>query len=628
MNLEIVIYIVVMAILLLYLNWRESSGFLWVCIYVLLLAIIDSFPEINFGYAIVAVGTGIGILFEILSYLGKDPFSMIGLADLLERLIKCIGFVLKKSGVRARTKIHNAQDSADSIKAIRYLQNRQWDELDLFLRSLDPDDRYRVIQAIVDVRYRPKAFDEWLEASPQSALAHIVSGMQLIHWGWEARGGGLGDMVSDKNAVLFLERLTLAQEQLMRAIDLENRFSDAYVGLMTIAMGTGFGREEIWSYFAKALVHGKDHYQAHRQMINAVAEKWGGEPGEMFIVAHQAMANAKPGSPLAGILAEAHIEQWLYLQMCDMDQEAKLYFREKDVRDDLRNVYENIRHCDATSSEMVGALNNFAFCFYLADLNDLAKEVIGKLDGQFWEHPWDYLGNSFLAYIDTAFAIDKVLEQLKVVASDLPDIVVQRSLSKTETNNDNGDGSQLPLSNVAEHYNRRVFKTPIIVPLSVAMVILIYVGYPVLNLMGDAPGILQQLKSITFELFILCEVGLMALLFSSKKHLVNFLERFPAIHNEESLDALKVIARTNMLSALLAFAFLGVGSLMAIMTLVNYGWGVRIVVVILSITTAIVCNLYSNYEERVKQIECLDSKLDEELSNVIDCWMNKAFPNF
>ena len=616
-----------MAVLYFYLNWRESSGFLWICVYVLVLIPFEDYKPFNFIYAIFGTGAAIGITYEVLNYFGKDPFSEVSFHNLFQKALKLIGRVLKIVGVKPKVSIIDFQETEDAKKTIEYLRNSKWLELEAYLKHMESNDRNRVIESVIEVDGRPKALDKWLGERPHSAMAHIVSGLHYIHWAWEARGGGLGSTVSDKGIGLFFERLFMAKEQLERAIELENKYADPYVGLMTIAMGTGIEREAIWSYFAKALVHCENHYSAHSSMINAVAEKWGGEEGEMFVVAHQAASKAKEGSHLAGIIAEAHIEQWLYLLMCEEDEQAAIYFREQSVRDDLRNAYEKIRKTGLETAEHIQAFNNYAFCFYMADLNSLAKEVIVKLDGNYVEHPWDYLGSPFMANFDTAYAIDHAIEQLGVVTTDLPDIVVQKGLSKAGSDQQ-GDAAVTHLSEASDHHNRRVFKTPIVVPLSVLMVVVIYFGYPLLEFFGDTTGLLDNIKSRTLELFILCEIGLIGLILTGKKQLIKFLAKYPAIHNRESLEAFKVVARTNMFSALLCFTFLGAGALTGIMTIVNYSFFPSALVGILCIVASVAITIYNGYEQRMKQIECLDEELEDELESVLDCWFNKAFPNF
>jgi len=616
-----------MAALYFYLNWRESSGFMWICIYFLILIPFEDYKPFNFVYAIFGTGAAIGITYEILNYFGKDLFSEVSFHNLFQKALKLIGRVLKIVGVKPKITILDFQETDGAKKTIGYLQNSQWLELEAYLKHMESNDRHRVIESVIEVEGRPKALDKWLDERPHSAMAHIASGLHYIHWAWEARGGGLGSTVSDKGIGLFFERLFMAKEQLERAIELENKYADPYVGLMSIAMGTGIEREEIWSYFAKALVHCENHYSAHSSMINAVAEKWGGEEGEMFVVAHQAASKAKEGSHLAGIIAEAHIEQWLYLQMCEEDEQAAIYFREQSVRDDLRNAYEKIRKTGLESAEHIQAFNNYAFCFYMADLNSLAKEVITKLDGNYVEHPWDYLGSPFMANFDTAYAIDYAIEQLGVVTTDLPDIVVHKGLDKTDSEQ-KSDGATTHLSEASDHYNRRVFKAPIIVPLFILIVVMISIGYPVLEYLGNTEEMWEDLKSSSFLIFLLCEFGLLGIIFTGRKHLVEFLAKYPAIHNQESIDAFKVIARTNMFSTLMVFLFGALGLLTGIAAMIYGGWTEKIITSLAFTAVSVATAFYTGYEQRIKQIECLNEKFEDELESVLDCWFNKAFPNF
>lgn len=361
-------------------------------------------------------------------------------------------------------------------------------------------------------------------------------------------------------------------------------------------------------------------------MIHAVAEKWGGEPGEMFSIASRAAGNAESNSPLVGILAEAHVEQWLYLGMCDKEEQMTIYFRKPSVREDLVDAYSKIHNVDIDSYEMITALNNFAFCFYLCGMNELAKEVLTKVNGRFIEHPWDYLNETFLANLHTGYTIDKVLKSLDVVSTDMPEVIVKNKQGCSSEKVAASDATEIDVAE--DFFKRRVFKTPIIVPLSIACVILVYVGYPLLRLFDVEMSILEAIKGITFELFLLCNAGLFSLVLLSKKHLTAYLARYPIITDRESFDALKPIARTNMYSALMSLLFLCVGSLAAIMTIINFSWLTSITVVVMSLVTSMMFNAYNGLEQRIKQLECTEDKLEEELELILDCWMNKPFSNF
>lgn len=174
----------------------------------------------------------------------------------------------------------------------------------------------------------------------------------------------------------------------------------------------------------------------------------------------------------------------------------------------------------------------------------------------------------------------------------------------------------------------RVFKTPIVVPLSVIMVIAIYAGYILLHVSGEEVGVFPYLQSISLEVFLLCEIGMVSLIACNKAQLDGFLKQYPTIANRQALDALKSIVRTNMVSALFMLAFLALGSLTAIISILNHGLAKAILVAVLSIATARLLSWYNPLEEKVKQIECRDAALEIELNEVLQCWMHKPFPNF
>ncbi|MCG8427914.1 MAG: hypothetical protein MI754_11210 [Chromatiales bacterium] len=82
---------------------------------------------------------------------------------------------------------------------------------------------------------------------------------------------------------------------------------------------------------------------------------------------------------------------------------------------------------------------------------------------------------------------------------------------------------------------QRVFKTPIIVPLSVLMVVLIYGGYALFFLTGEETGLFAGIKGISFELFLLCETGILTLIFYNKTLLNRFLTEHPVIDSRKAL---------------------------------------------------------------------------------------------
>lgn len=174
----------------------------------------------------------------------------------------------------------------------------------------------------------------------------------------------------------------------------------------------------------------------------------------------------------------------------------------------------------------------------------------------------------------------------------------------------------------------RVFKTPIIAPLSVLMVILIYFGYSFIFFSGQDSGIFDLIKLISFELFVLCEVGIFSAIIYNKFKIDSFLNKYRMIDSKEAIEDLKKIVRTNMYSALFTLAFLGLGSLTAIMSILNLGAVKGFVVALLSIAAMVAMRWYNKSEENIKQIECSEESFEIELKSIFNCWLHKAFPNF
>lgn len=412
MSIDLGFYLFFLAIIYYYPNRQGSVGYLWACCYVPLQWFIDVKLGANGLVATTIAALSLLLTFEISRFLWEEPFSLANVIQVLRFLLGRGVRLLAIFGLKPSAKLLDHKNMKQVIEVSNNLKNGCWDDAEDLLNQMDANIRYRVIKALADIKCRPNEFDQWLEARPESAMAYIVSGHHLIQWAWEARGSGIGSTVTKKGAKLYYERLFQAREELETAIEIKNQYADPYVGLITVAMGTGFARELLWEYFAKALSLSPRHYEAHTVMINALAEKWGGDDGEMFSVAYKATADLPDGDPLVGIIPVAHIENWLYLSMCNLDIQAERYFKTQKVRNELAHAYNKISRCQLDTMEHIDALNNFAFCFYMAGMNTVSKEIIAKLGGDFVEYPWIYCSKPFISLFNTAYAVDHVLNEL------------------------------------------------------------------------------------------------------------------------------------------------------------------------------------------------------------------------
>lgn len=160
------------------------------------------------------------------------------------------------------------------------------------------------------------------------------------------------------------------------------------------------------------------------------------------------------------------------------------------------------------------------------------------------------------------------------------------------------------------------------------MVVSIYIGYVIFFFNSEETELFAHFKEISFKVYLLCEMGMILVISFNKKLLDDFLKKHPVIDGELAIKRLKPIIRMNMYSVLFLLLFLGLGALTAVMSILNHGLAISLIVVALSILLSRVMKWYNHSEESVKQIECTNSTLENKLREILECWIHKALPNF
>ncbi len=304
----------------------------------------------------------------------------------------------------------------------RLLKMRRWREINNILQNADRDDRAFYIGRITDenisVESRPAYFDAWTATEPDNAVAHLVNGFSLVNWGWEARGSGVASTVSSLMFEQFYERLQQAQDVFQRAIALDDTDPEPYVGLISIAMGLSYGEEALWEYFSQLIKRDSRHYRGHSAMLMALTEKWGGTPGAMFKFARETANRAKKGSPLHGLTAYAHVEEWLSYSMDDDDneEEQEKYFYREDVITEIVNSYNLAFPAGEPAKSdpiSIGLLNTYAFCFFHAgsQARDITRKLLLRLGRNANDYPWCYADEPFFTFLDPAYAYIYALKE-------------------------------------------------------------------------------------------------------------------------------------------------------------------------------------------------------------------------
>jgi hypothetical protein len=257
--------------------------------------------------------------------------------------------------------------------------------------TADPDLRSFYVSVATDWPGRPGWLDAWVAAEPRCAEAHLLRGVHGIGWAWEARGAARADHTGRDRFALFFERLGPADADLQKAADLAPRDPEPWAHLVTTARGLQLGKEDLARRFMEVIARHPWHRRAHTQMLQGLARKWSGSHTLMFNFARERALTAPEGSPLGGLIVEAHFEMWIDL---DSEPEQDAYFRNLTVLAELHAAADrSVRSPYWRPYRHDGRAHNlFAAAFALAGDFPAAAHQFAAAQGQITQEPWNHLG--------------------------------------------------------------------------------------------------------------------------------------------------------------------------------------------------------------------------------------------
>lgn len=271
------------------------------------------------------------------------------------------------------------------------LEARDWKAARDYLDTVDdPDDRAFYISICADVPGVQDWIEEWIAADPDATLPLLVRGAHAVYWAWEARGTARAKDTSREQFRGFAQRLKLAEDCLDEVVERNPDDSTAWAFLVISARGRGVDRAEAQRRFDGVVRCHPGHLRAHQGMLQYLCQKWYGSNEEMFAFARKAAESASPGSPLAVLIAEAHVERWL----SESDDKASAaYFKQPDVVRELNAAADrSVRHPGYRPRPgAVQLRNSFAFAFALAGDGQSAMEQFELIGDEVTEFPWCYL---------------------------------------------------------------------------------------------------------------------------------------------------------------------------------------------------------------------------------------------
>ncbi|MFI0901449.1 hypothetical protein [Streptomyces sp. NPDC020983] len=298
----------------------------------------------------------------------------------------------RPAGRRPKKGVHEVQglDDARVLALTAAARAGDWAALRQAAAPFDLDRDHRVLSEIADT----EGVEEWIggavgneaDGTEGRATALLVSGARYISWGWQARTRAAASQVSQEQWRTFRERLTVAEEQLLRAAELRPEWIAPWRRLLMSGRGMSLGRPVGEARRDAALRRDPLDLETHLEWVTQLQTRWGGEPGEALAFARDAFARAPLGQRLGCVIAFAHIEDWVEAEGTDrLDRPA--------VRDELREAAEcSVLHPGYERRPgWQYEFNLFAMALSLAGEGPTARRVFQALDGAYTRRPWDYL---------------------------------------------------------------------------------------------------------------------------------------------------------------------------------------------------------------------------------------------
>lgn len=144
--------------------------------------------------------------------------------------------------------------------------------------------------------------DRWMKAFPESPTPLELAARTHIARGWEERGSGYANTVSEARWAIFRDQIEQAYELLEKAREMKGHDVDVYRQLVLVGKAQGADRRTIDKYLAAGRKIDPRYYNLYEEIAVALLPRWGGDPGDIGRFAEQ-MLKENPGEEGSEIYA-------------------------------------------------------------------------------------------------------------------------------------------------------------------------------------------------------------------------------------------------------------------------------------------------------------------------------------
>jgi hypothetical protein len=130
--------------------------------------------------------------------------------------------------------------------------------------------------------------ERWQKQNPSSITVPIALAESYVRYGWDARGGGFADSVSESGWKLMAERAAKARAILEEKAELAKKCPDWYLAMQMVAQAQSWDLAQVRALFEKAAAFEPGYQYYYRTLADYLQPKWSGEEGDAAEFAEEA----------------------------------------------------------------------------------------------------------------------------------------------------------------------------------------------------------------------------------------------------------------------------------------------------------------------------------------------------
>ncbi len=218
---------------------------------------------------------------------------------------------------------------------------------------------------------------KWMAAYPESAAPRISLALMYMNKGWQSRGSGLSNTVSDSQWEQFADGTARAKAILLEVASFKDKDPMWYEVMQMVAQSEGWDKAQAQELFDQAITYEPGFYHYYREYANFLLPQWYGEPGELEAFAEE---TAKRIPEPDGSILYFHV-------LSSLDCYCKPSIAALHTVD-----YAKIRQGHLNNTRLYGVTNLTAnrFAFVASMLNDKAAAhdafaSVDKMEDDIWQ---------------------------------------------------------------------------------------------------------------------------------------------------------------------------------------------------------------------------------------------------